>query len=182
MGTTTLLIGLGKGGSALMPYLLANPEFDLAAVCDSSREAVGVPMARRMQIPFFDEPIEAVRETSPQLVIDATGDPSLPTLLYEVRPAGTSLVTAEASRLLWVLLAALEGKRRAELRYDRLKGRHACALRSAEGDERHVPARSRSRRRRGRPRASPRCRPPCPSHPLVPGMWTSHDKRPENGC
>lgn len=120
MGTTTLLIGLGKGGSALLPYLLANPEFDLIAVCDSSREAVGVPMARRMQIPFFDEPVEAVRETSPQLVIDASNDPSLPTLLYEVRPAGTSLVTAEASRLLWVLLAALEGKRRAELRYDRL--------------------------------------------------------------
>ena len=120
MGTRTLLIGLGKGGSALMPYLLANPQFDLVAVCDSSPEALGRALAERCGIPYFQNAVEAVKSVAPQLVIDASGDPSLPNLLYEVRPAGTSLVTAEASKLLWDLLFALEGRRRAELRYDRL--------------------------------------------------------------
>ncbi|MBL7114236.1 MAG: PAS domain S-box protein [Kiritimatiellae bacterium] len=118
--TQTLLIGLGTGGAALLPYLVANPEFKLVGVCDSSAEAIGAPMARMSGIPFFDDPVEAIEQLKPQLVVDATGDPSLPTTLHRVRPAGTSLVTADASRLLWELLAAMEGRRRSDLRYDRL--------------------------------------------------------------
>ena len=120
MATTTLLIGLGKGGSALLPYLLADPQFDLVGVCDTSHEAVGRPLAQRCRVPFHDDPAAAVQELMPQMVIDATGDPSLPSTLYEVRPAGTSVVTGEAARLLWEMLSAMEGQRRSELRYDRL--------------------------------------------------------------
>ena len=122
MATQTLLIGLGKGGTALMPYLMAHPEFDLVAVCDSSPEAVGRFLAERSRVPFYQSPAEAVTTVKPHLVIDATGDPSLPPLLYDVRPAGTSVVTGEASRLLWALLQALEGRRRCEIRHDRLLG------------------------------------------------------------
>lgn len=118
--TTTLLIGLGRGGSALLPYIVANEQFKLVGACDSSPEAVGVPMARMTGIPFYEDAIEAIKELKPHLVIDASGDPSLPSALHEVRPAGTSVVTAEASKLLWDLLSALEGRRRSDLRYDRL--------------------------------------------------------------
>jgi len=116
----TLLIGLGKGGTALMPYLMAHPEFDLVAVCDSSPEAIGRFVSERSRIPFYEDVVEAVTTVKPQLVIDATGDPSLPSLLYAMRPAGTSVVTGEASRLLWVLLQALEARRRWEIRHNRL--------------------------------------------------------------
>ncbi len=122
LGSATLLIGLGKGGSALMPYLMSHPEFDLVGVCDSSPEAVGRIMAERLRIPFYQDAVEAVKVVKPQLVIDASGDPSLPDALYGVRPAGTSLVTGDASRLLWMLLAALEARRRWEIRHDRLLG------------------------------------------------------------
>lgn len=118
--TTTILIGLGKGGSALLPYLLANSQFKLVGVCDSMSDAVGMPMARMCRIPVFNDALAAVHELKPQLVIDASGDPSLPSVLHQARPAGTSVVTAEASRLLWDLLSALEGRRRSDLRYDRL--------------------------------------------------------------
>lgn len=120
MGSTTLLIGLGKGGIALMPYLMSHPEFELVGVCDSSPEAVGRVLAERARIPFYQNPLEAVQVLKPQLVIDASGDPALPNALYSVRPTGTSLVTGEASRLLWMLLAALEARRRWEIRHDRL--------------------------------------------------------------
>jgi len=122
VGTQTLLIGLGKGGTALMPYLMANPEFDLVAVCDSSPEAVGRFLAERSRIAFYQSAVEAISTVKPHLAIDATGDPSLPPLLYGVRPAGTSVVTGEASRLLWVMLQALEARRRCEIRHDRLLG------------------------------------------------------------
>ncbi|NCO43149.1 MAG: hypothetical protein GW911_07495 [Armatimonadetes bacterium] len=53
MSVATLLIGLGKGGSALMPYLLSNEDFDLVAVCDSSEEAGGGALARMSQLPYL---------------------------------------------------------------------------------------------------------------------------------
>ncbi len=120
MSSSTLLIGLGKGGSALLPYLLAKEQFDLVAVCDSNPDAIGVPIARQCGLPCYQDPIEAMAELHPGLVIDSTGDASLASTLYEVRPAGTSVVTGEASRLLWELLSAQEQQRRCEIRFNRL--------------------------------------------------------------
>lgn len=120
MSSSTLLIGLGKGGSALLPYLLAKEQFDLVAVCDSNADAIGVPIARQCGLPFYQDPIEAMSELHPGLVVDSTGDASLASTLYEVRPAGTSVVTGKASRLLWELLSAQEQQRRCEIRFNRL--------------------------------------------------------------
>ena len=119
-GTTTLLIGLGKGGSALLPYLLAKDEFDLIAVCDSNPEAVGVPIAKQCGLTYYQDAVDAVQDLRPELAVDATGDPSLAGTLYEFRPAGTSVVTGEASHLLWELLTAHEAQRRWERRFNRL--------------------------------------------------------------
>ena len=135
MASTTLLIGLGKGGSALLPYLLASPDFDLVGVCDSSHEAVGIALAQHLKLPFYDDAVEAVKDILPQIVIDATGDPSLPSTLYEKRPAGTSVVTGEASRLLWEMLSAVEGRRRSELRYNRLISDMRSGLVVVQGDK-----------------------------------------------
>ena len=120
MSTTTLLIGLGKGGSALLPYLLAKSDLELVAACDSNPEAVGIAIARQCGLEIYQNAVEAVREVHVDLVVDATGDPSLASTLYEERPAGTSVVTGEASRLLWELLSTHEAQRRSELRFNRL--------------------------------------------------------------
>lgn len=117
---STLLIGLGQGGSALLPYLMAKDEFDLQAVCDSDPEAVGVPIAKQCGLAYYQNAVEAVRDLKPGLAVDATGDASLASTLYEVRPAGTSVVTGEASLLLWELLRTHEAQRRCELRFTRL--------------------------------------------------------------
>ena len=119
-GVTTLLIGLGRGGSALLPYLLAKDEFNVQAVCDSNPEAVGVPIAKQCGLEYYQNAVEAIRDLKPGLAVDATGDASLASTLYEVRPAGTSVVTGEASRLLWELLTTQEAQRRCELRFNRL--------------------------------------------------------------
>lgn len=120
MSNSTLLIGLGKGGSALLPYLLAKDQFDLVAVCDSNPDAIGVPIARQCGLPVYQDPVDAMGELHPGLVIDSTGDASLASTLYEVRPAGTSVVTGKASRLLWELLSAQEQQRRCQIRFNRL--------------------------------------------------------------
>ncbi len=118
--TSTVLIGLGKGGTALLPYLLAKEEFELIAVCDSNVGAVGVPIAKQCGLAYYHDVVEAVKDLRPELVVDATGDPSLAGTLYEERPAGTSVVTGEASRLMWELLAEHEAQRRWETRFHRL--------------------------------------------------------------
>ena len=41
-------------------------------------------------------------------------------MLYEVRPPGTSVMTGEASKILWEMLSVLEEKRRVEIRYGRV--------------------------------------------------------------
>ncbi len=127
--TKTLLIGLGKGGSALLPYLLAKDEFDLVAVCDSNIEAVGVAIAKQCGLTYYHDAVEAVNDLRPELAVDTTGDPSLAATLYEERPAGTSVVTGEASRLLWELLAEHEAQRRWESRFNRvLDDMHSAML------------------------------------------------------
>ena len=120
MSTKTLLIGLGKGGSALLPYILAKSDLELVAACDSNPEAVGIAIARQCGLLIYQDAVEAVSDVHVDLVVDATGDPSLASTLYEVRPAGTSVVTGEASRLLWELLSTHEAQRRSELRFTRL--------------------------------------------------------------
>ena len=120
MGTSTLLIGLGKGGSALLPYLMAKDQFDLVAVCDSNADAVGVPIAKQCGLPYYQNAVEALTDLEPGLAVDASGDASLASTLYQVRPAGTSVVTGEASKLLWELLTTQEAQRRCELRFNRL--------------------------------------------------------------
>ncbi len=64
MQTVTLLIGLGKGGSALLPYLLANPQFRLVAACDSNPEAIGVALAQRCGLLYYQEAVEGVKEAA----------------------------------------------------------------------------------------------------------------------
>ena len=117
---STLLMGLGRGGSALLPYLLAKEEFNVQAVCDSNPEAVGVPIAKESGLEYYQNAVEAITDVKPGLAVDATGDASLASTLYEVRPAGTSVVTGEASRLLWQLLTVQEAQRRWERRFNRL--------------------------------------------------------------
>lgn len=133
--TQTLLIGLGKGGSALLPYLLAKTDLELIAVCDSNPEAVGIPIARQCGLQVYHDPVEAVSDMHFDLVIDSTGDPSLASTLYEVRPAGTSIVTGEASRLLWELLSTHEAQRRSELRFNRLVDEMMSALIVVQDDK-----------------------------------------------
>lgn len=131
----TLLIGLGHGGSALLPYLLAKSDLELMAACDSNPEAVGIPIARQCGLQIYYSPVEAVSDMHFDLVVDATGDPSLASTLYEVRPAGTSIVTGEASRLLWELLSTHEAQRRSELRFNRLVDEMMSALVVVQDDK-----------------------------------------------
>ncbi|MGO8703085.1 MAG: ATP-binding protein [Candidatus Brocadiia bacterium] len=122
MGIRTLLVGLGKGGSALLPHLLADPEFELVAVCDRSGRAPGVKAAAERKLPIYKDAADAVARSRPQFVIDVTGDPSMSGIIRRVLPAGASVITGDPARLLWDLFSAVEAHRRSEERFSRLVG------------------------------------------------------------
>jgi two-component system, OmpR family, phosphate regulon sensor histidine kinase PhoR len=120
MGIRTLLVGLGKGGSALLPHLLADPEFELIAVCDRSEHAPGLQLAAERKLPVCRDADEAILQLRPQLVIDVTGDPSMSGMIRRILPDGASVIAGDAARLLWELFSAVEGHRRSETQLGRL--------------------------------------------------------------
>jgi hypothetical protein len=117
MGIRTLLVGVGKGGSALLPHLLADPEFELIAVCDRSDQAPGLKLTAERKLPIYKDADEAVIQLRPQFVIDATGDSSVSGMIRRVLPDGASMLTGEGARLLWDLFSATEGRRRSQERF-----------------------------------------------------------------
>jgi two-component system phosphate regulon sensor histidine kinase PhoR len=134
MGIRTLLVGLGKGGNALLPHLLADPEFELIAVCDRSDRAPGLKPAAERQLPIYKDANDAVIQLRPQFVIDATGDPSMSGMIRPVLPDGASVITGDAARLLLELLSAVEGYRRSEVRFSRLVSDMRSGLVVVEND------------------------------------------------
>ncbi|WP_243458146.1 sigma 54-interacting transcriptional regulator [Sporosarcina sp. Te-1] len=98
-----LIIGAGKGGSALL-YLINNLDFmQVFAIVDKDENAPGLQLAEELGIrtghrwkPFLAEPVH--------IVFDVTGDPAVFAELMEHKPPGTMLVPGSVANLIVHLL------------------------------------------------------------------------------
>jgi len=106
-----LIIGAGKGGSVVLKRLLQSTWVHVVGIADQNPEAPALFLARREGLPIFTEdPFEVLKKLEIDLVFDLTGDPRFEKKLSDFPDRNFSVISGEATHLLWNTIRELEEK------------------------------------------------------------------------
>ncbi len=109
-GHPVLILGAGRGGSALLEMFLEDELVDVLAIADSNPAAPGIRLARERDIPVYSDPREAVlasRDYPECIVYNLTHDDSIDGIVGEV--FGQNKVTSGAeAKLFWQMVTKLK--------------------------------------------------------------------------
>jgi len=110
-----VILGAGRGGSAILEMLLDEHLVDVIAVADSNPDAPGMSLAREHGINVYADVTQALRESSPCVAFNMTGNEMLESVSAEVLGAGGVIGGLEAS-LIWRMVTNLK-KAKEELQF-----------------------------------------------------------------
>ncbi len=108
-----LILGGGKGGSALLDLFIHIPNVELVGLVDKDPSAPAIRRATDLNIPVCDQALDLLAKTSPHLIIDVTGNPAMAQLVQAHKPSGAEVLGGMAARLLWNIVqheAQLQGQ------------------------------------------------------------------------
>lgn len=109
-GHPVLILGAGRGGSALLEMFLEDELVDVLAIADSNPAAPGIRLAQEHDIPVYFDPREAVlasRDYPACIVYNLTHDDSIDGIVGEV--FGQNKVTSGAeAKLFWQMVTRLK--------------------------------------------------------------------------
>lgn len=106
-----LLIGAGKGGSALLPVLCEDKEVEVIGVVDINPAAPGFKIADELGIPTTSNYKDFLEKNHVDVVLNLTGNPSISDEIKEKR-GGTEVLGGLSAKIMWNLVS--ERKRREE--------------------------------------------------------------------
>jgi PAS domain S-box-containing protein len=99
-----LLIGAGKGGSALLPILYEDKELKIVGVVDNNQDAEGLKIANQLNIPTYTQYENLVKREDIDVIIDVTKNPQVFIDIEKNRSANTEIVGGLSARLMWSLV------------------------------------------------------------------------------
>ena len=102
--THIIILGGGKGGTALLESFLNLPRVRVLGIADKNPNAPGLKLARLHHIPTSLTPVELLEQKDIHLIVNVTGDPAIPDLLEHYTRAGTEVLGGSASKVLWDLI------------------------------------------------------------------------------
>ena len=102
--THIIILGAGRGGTALLETFLNLPRVLVRGIADKDPGAPGLKLAHLHHIPTSQNFIELVQQKDIHLIVNVTGDPTLPELLEHYRSPGTEVLGGSASKVLWDLI------------------------------------------------------------------------------
>lgn len=102
--THIIILGAGKGGTALLETFLNLPRIRVLGIADKDPDARGLKLAQFHQIPTSHNPVDLLKKEGIHLIVDVTEDPSLPELLKQHVSPGTEILGGSASKVLWDLI------------------------------------------------------------------------------
>lgn len=70
-----LLIGAGKGGSALLTILHEDKEIEIVGVVDNNSQSEGLKIARQYNIPTYTRYEKLIKRADLDVIIDVTRNP-----------------------------------------------------------------------------------------------------------
>jgi len=99
-----IILGGGKGGTALLELLTRSAGVEVTGIADINPDAPGLRLARRLCVPTSSCAADLIARDGADLVVDVTGDPSLPSQLSAVLPSHMEWLGGTAARLVWLLI------------------------------------------------------------------------------
>ncbi len=102
--TNIVILGAGKGGTALLESFLNLPSIRLIGVADKDPEAQGLKIAKFHHILTTHNPFDFINRPDIHLIVDVTGDPNLRDMIDQQKNPGTEVLGGAASKVLWDLI------------------------------------------------------------------------------
>lgn len=121
--TNVVIIGAGKGGTALLGILHNDPTTNVLGMVDINPDAKGLVKAKKMGIPVAKY-VHGFLENSEQkidILIDVTGEERIQQELQNSLPLGTSMIGGITAKFIWALIDARRDKQIIEQKYHQLK-------------------------------------------------------------
>lgn len=99
-----LLIGAGKGGSALLSILYEDKEIEIVGVVDHNQNAEGLKIARQYNIPAYSHYETLIKREDLDVIIDVTRNPQVLIDIEKNKPANTEILGGLSAKLIWSLV------------------------------------------------------------------------------
>ncbi len=102
-----VIIGAGRGGSAIVEMLLEEDLVNVVAVVDTNADAPGMLLAREHGIPVYDNAAEALEKSAPCVAFNMTGNEMVEEVASKILGAGGIIGGMEA-QLIWRMVTNLK--------------------------------------------------------------------------
>jgi len=111
-----VVLGAGRGGSAILEMLLDEDLVSVVAIVDINSEAPGLALARAHDVAVYDSVEQALRESAPCVAFNMTGNEMVEVVAAEILGAGGIIGGMEA-RLMHRMISNLK-EAKEQLRYE----------------------------------------------------------------
>ncbi len=102
-----LVIGAGRGGTAMLELFLDDPLIDIVGIFDADHHAPALAIAKKHGVKNFTNLAEAIEESRPCLAFNLTGEDSV-TAYAESQLGNENIIGGFQARFLWNLLTRLK--------------------------------------------------------------------------
>ncbi len=102
--TNIVILGAGKGGTALLESLHHLPRICIMGIADENPQAHGLQIARLHNIPTTQNPLELIQKKDIHLIVDVTGDPTFPHLIDQHKCKDSEVLGGAGAKVLWDLV------------------------------------------------------------------------------
>mgnify|MGYP000168003450 FL=1 len=99
--TTVVILGAGKGGTALLELFTRLPGVEIAGIADQDASAPALQHASQLGIPITQDLVSLISLQGINLIVNVTGDPHLDLLVAAHKHPETEVLGGSASKVLW---------------------------------------------------------------------------------
>ncbi len=99
--TKIVILGGGKGGSALLSLFSHLPGVQIVGITDKDPSAPALQRARELGIPVVDDAARLIASEGANLIVDVTGNPEMQQVIAEHKSADAEVLGGGAAKLLW---------------------------------------------------------------------------------
>jgi len=102
-----LIVGAGRGGSALLELFLKEPLVKIAGIADDNEDAVGLKVAREHAVPVYHDVMQALDKCQPDIVFNLTHCAHI-TEIASKRVGSGSVIGGQEAELFWTIITKLQ--------------------------------------------------------------------------
>lgn len=99
--SNVVILGAGKGGSALLELLNQLPRVEIIGIADKDPQAPGLQKAKELGIPIADHITARISQSDVHLIVDVTGDPAIEGCIFNQKHPNAEVLGGTAAKLLW---------------------------------------------------------------------------------